>query len=85
MKRSKGGHRSGLLEAEDYLLMCMTGKMHVVKEHSSNGSYIFCISKSGRFSKKISPKYAYMFELFLNEHGNRDGLFDGCDQTAVVE
>ena len=85
MKRTKCGRPSSLIEALDCLALCEMGKMRAVKEHTSDGPIIVCISVSGLVRKKIHPKYAYILERFMALHGNRDGLFDGCDQTAVVK
>lgn len=79
------GRNSDYIEAEKYLALCRMGKMRAVKEHDGWGARIICVSNSGKTSKVIKSKYAYMFEAFMLEYGNRDGLFEGCDQTAEVK
>jgi len=80
-----GGRTSDFIEAEHYLALCRMGKMRVIKEHGPYGPQIICINESGSVIVAISHKLAYLFEPFLAEHGNGDGLFEGEHQTAEVK
>ena len=58
------------------------GKATVTKEHSLDGPIYRAYSVSGTFIGIVGPKYKYLFESALLEHGAGDGLFEGQSQST---
>jgi hypothetical protein len=74
-----------LTSAKRALELYQQGKAHVVKTHHSNGQRpeISVIAKSHGYSAKVAAKHVHLFEKFLAEHGNGDGLLPECPQTST--
>jgi hypothetical protein len=60
------------------------GKARAIKEYVDGEAVIFLYSASGALMGEAGKKYRYLFEQALAEHGSRDGLFEGFDQTTRI-
>ena len=57
------------------ILMVLQGKARIIKEAGT-----IYLSSAGK-TVTVHPNFRYIFDAYLEKHGNGDGLFKGTSQT----